>query len=274
METMSFTTHSSPSRRLNTLQRHLCATSRPAETTLGCVLIPSDFVMRDEAPPLIARFHNVKMKYHVVELDSEDIIASTYMRAYQKGALNMAAAALVADSPMCDIVGLSCTSFSFSVGISNIRNEFLKGAPMLKNTTDMATAQIDGIRAVGGKKAKVALLTPYIEEVSVANAVMLENAGFQVVARLTMNLSQDKLTSRVLPNDIALWAQRVNSDDADVVVIGCSAFRACQPNFLDELETKLGKPVVTSTQAFLWSMLRGSGRSEKINGYGKLFSAC
>ena len=71
METMSFTTHSSsPARRLKSLQQqhHLCATSRPTETTLGCVLIPSDFVMRDEAPPLIARFHNVKMKYYVVEL--------------------------------------------------------------------------------------------------------------------------------------------------------------------------------------------------------------
>ena len=39
-----------------------------------------------------------------------------------------------------------------------------------------------------------------------------------------------------------------------VVVIGCSGFRACQPNFLDPLERRLGKPVVTSTQAFLWHM--------------------
>ena len=41
---------------------------------------------------------------------------------------------------------------------------------------------------------------------------------------------------------------------AKVVVIGCSGFRACQPDFLDALEQRLGKPVVTSTQAFLWHM--------------------
>ena len=240
--------------------------------TLGCVLIPTDYVMRDEAPPLIARFRNVKMKYHVVELDSEDIIASTYMRAYKNGALRNAAAAL-SNELVCDVVGLSCTSFSFTVGVENVRKEFLRGgAPLLKNTTDMATAQIDAIRAVGG--TKVALLTPYIEEVSKNNAVTLENAGFQVVARLTMNLPRDELTSRVSPNEIATWAKQVDCLDADVVVIGCSAFRACQPNFLDELETALGKPVVTSTQAFLWKMLRKSGRNEKIDGYGKLFSSC
>jgi maleate isomerase len=243
------------------------------------------------------------MKYHIVQLDSENIIASTYMRAYNRGALQHAAADLTLSSSSssssstsstssstsstsslsssCDIVGLSCTSFSFAVGINNVRDEFLKGGyPFLQNTTDMASAQIDGIRAVGTaidgstSKIKVALLTPYIEEVSKANARLLENAGFQVVARLTMNLPRDELTSKVSPEEIALWAKKVRCDsNCDVVVIGCSAFRACPfPGYLDELERELGKPVVTSTQAFLWKMLRGAGRYEKIDGYGKLFS--
>ena len=122
---------------------------------------PSDFVMRDEAPLLINRFTDVEMKYYTVPLDSEQINKSTYLRAYKKGALRRAAAALSTST----IIGLSCTSFSFSVGIENVRNEFVKGSGgRLQKTTDMATAQIEGIRAVGGKR--LALLTPSIHPFS------------------------------------------------------------------------------------------------------------
>ena len=38
--------------------------------------------------------------------------------------------------------------------------------------------------------------------------------------------------------------------------------------------TTTGKPVVTSTQAFMWSMLRMAGVSDRIGGYGSLFSRC
>ena len=250
---------------------HMRLIPRSMKTILGCVLIPSDFVMRDEAPLLINRFTDVEMKYYTVPLDSEQINKSTYLRAYKKGALRRAAAALSTST----IIGLSCTSFSFSVGIENVRNEFVKGSGgRLQKTTDMATAQIEGIRAVGGQNCKVALLTPYIEELSKSNADTLENAGFEVVSRLTMHLERDELTTQIEPKEIMKWAKRVNCKECDCVVIGCSAFRACQPNFLDDLEKVLGKPVVTSTQSFLWKMLRGSGRMEQIDGYGKLFKEC
>ena len=89
-----------------------------------------------------------------------------------------------------------------------------------------------------------------------------------------MNLPRDELVSQVSPQEIGEWAQRVSCAEADIVVIGCSSLRACQPGFLDALEKKLGKPVVTSTQSFLWYMLREAGRTEQIEGYGKLFSEC
>ena len=41
--------------------------------------------------------------------------------------------------------------------------------------------------------------------------------------------------------------------------------RACQPGFIDELEAVIGKPVVTSTQAFLWKLLRVAGIRDQIS---------
>ncbi|CAK9012651.1 unnamed protein product [Durusdinium trenchii] len=209
-----------------------------------------------------------------VTFDSEDICAGTYLRAMHreeltKGAKLLALAA-ASRGRSCDILGLSCTSFSFTLGSAKVREQISAGYPGVP-VTDMATAQLEALKAL--KAQRVALLTPYIEELSRANAEMLETMGqVQVVNRLTMNLPRDELTSAVPPAEIAEWAVRVDRPEADVVVIGCSGFRACQPDFLDPLEARLGKPVVTSTQAFLWHMARRAGAEEKIEGYGTLLS--
>ena len=82
------------------------------------------------------------------------------------------------------------------------------------------------------------------------------------------------IASAVDARTIAAWARAVDCEEADAVVVGCSAFRAAESGFIDELEAELGKPVVTSTQAFMWSMLRMAGVRDRIGGYGALFSRC
>ena len=41
---------------------------------------------------------------------------------------------------------------------------------------------------------------------------------------------------------------------------------------IDKLENELNKPVVTSVQAMAWGALKMIGISDKITGYGQLFS--
>ena len=42
--------------------------------------------------------------------------------------------------------------------------------------------------------------------------------------------------------------------------------------FSGALESELGKPVITSTQATLWQLLRSAGIRTRIEGYGQLLS--
>ena len=135
----------------------------------------------------------------------------------------------------------------------------------------MARAQAEALLALG--VTRVALLTPYIPEIATRNAEMLTSAGIEVVARSTMGLTHSHMTDKVSKDTIRAWAREVDCDGAQAVVIGCSAFRACEPDFIDGLEAALGKPVVTSTQAFLWSLCRTGGINDRIGGYGKLFAA-
>ena len=97
--------------------------------------------------------------------------------------------------------------------------------------------------------------------------------GFDVVGSASMGLIASEFTSQVSRTTILEYAAELAAvaADADVLVIGCTAFRVTIPGFIDEIEQTVGKPVITSTQAFFWHMLRQSGVMDQIHGYGHLF---
>jgi len=237
---------------------------------LGCIQLPTDLVLESEGPRLLESIPGVHMLMQKCEMECEFITAEAYHQAKEDGVLRVAASLLPRDH-QCSVVGLSCTSFSFTLGADVVDEQLRMGYPDTK-TTDMARAQLDACAALNA--TKVCLLTPYIEAVSLKNMQALEEGGVTVVRRLTMGLEKDSQTSDVSLECIAEWAEAVLCEEADAVVIGCSAFRACQPGFIDALEARMGKPVVTSTQAFMWKMLRTAGIDDQISGYGSLLSSC
>jgi len=72
------------------------------------------------------------------------------------------------------------------------------------------------------------------------------------------------------PEEIYHFAKTVWIPEADGLFISCLNFRAQAA--IQALENDLMKPVVTSTQATLWNILRTVGVNEKISGYGRLMS--
>eukprot|EP00521_Asterionellopsis_glacialis_P010114 CAMPEP_0195301432 /NCGR_PEP_ID=MMETSP0707-20130614/29297_1 /TAXON_ID=33640 /ORGANISM="Asterionellopsis glacialis, Strain CCMP134" /LENGTH=241 /DNA_ID=CAMNT_0040364373 /DNA_START=129 /DNA_END=851 /DNA_ORIENTATION=- len=225
--------------------------TKPPRAVLCCIQISTDFVLDSEGPLLVANIPGVELRLQKLQLTSDVICADTFYESSKN--ISVAASALM-PIDACTVAGLSCTSMSFSLGPDLVDEQLRFGAPKAK-TTDMARAQVAALRVLG--VTRIALVTPYLEDLSLKNAAMLEeSAEVKVVSRLTMELPRDELTSLVSQECIARWALAVNCDQAEAVVIGCSAFRACTPGFIDGLEKILNKPVVTSTQAFLWAMLR------------------
>lgn len=234
---------------------------------LGAILVPTDLIFEIEGPQLVQRMPGVWLFTQKLEKDSDLCSAESYF-ASQDNISRAARTFMPRDG--FSVMGLSCTSMSFTLGTEVVDKHLCAGDPNVK-TTDMARAQLEALGALGAKK--IVLVTPYIEEVSVANVRMLAAGGIEVVRRATMGLTKDYETSHVSPQCISDWAAAAacDCDEADAVVIGCSAFRACGPDFIDSVEKRLNKPVVTSGQAFLWWMLRTAGIKDQISGYGKLF---
>jgi len=229
-----------------------------------------------EGSLLVANLPGVEIRHTKIAFDQEEICESTYRDAFAAGAINHAVKSLAwpkktlpqhGDKDYITVWGVSCTSMSFVLGEERVKSCFPDGAV----TTDMWLSVLAALRRLDAKR--IAMLTPYIAELSHKNEQLLKDQGFSVVASMSLGLTRDVESSAVTPEYIEECVKKIAKEgNPDVVFIGCSALRACTPGFLSKLESQLdGVSVVTSTQAFLWNMLRTVNVDDKVEGYGKLF---
>ena len=115
---------------------------------------------------------------------------------------------------------------------------------------------------------RVTAISPYPEAVDMAEHRFFAEGGIETVAGACLGITDGFRLAEPTPAailDLALGAWDAASDG---VIIACLNFRS-HP-IIDELEARTGKPVVTSTQATLWHVLRLAGVDTPIPGYGKL----
>jgi maleate isomerase len=165
------------------------------------------------------------------------------------------------------VICYACTSGSLVIGEERVFQELNRGAPTAK-----ATSLISGVlRALGALQARrVVVVTPYLDEINAREAAYMERAGFQILDIQGMNLEHDSDMVRVAPDYIVELASSVDRADADAVFVSCGALRTL--DVVQQLEDRLGKPVVCSNQAMMWDCLRLAGIHDRITGYGTLLA--
>ncbi len=187
------------------------------------------------------------------------------LRAMNEG---VAAAADLLASVTPDVVAYACTSGSFVDGrdalarqIADIRARV--GCPVVATSQ----AMVEALRelAVG----RVALATPYLDPVNVAERAFLASHGFEVTSMRGLGLS-GKAIREVPPERVADLVRIADSPAAQAIFVSCTDFRALE--VVDALERELGKPVLTSNQVTLWAILRALGRKQPIPGFGQLLT--
>ena len=130
------------------------------------------------------------------------------------------------------------------------------------------TAVLEALKALGAKK--VAVLTPYSDAANEAEKKFLEENGFEVTNIASMDVSY--ISGELESCDEYLLyrnARRVDLKDADVFLL--SSLELSSMELINDLETVLGVPVVTSQQAVLWGALRHCRVGAKPEKLGKLF---
>jgi len=114
----------------------------------------------------------------------------------------------------------------------------------------------------------ICLASPYTAAIDHAEKAYFESLGFQVAGTANLGISDGFELASPSANDIFNLALRAWKADADALLISCLNMNSHV--VVQRLERELGCPVVTSTTATLWMLLRTAGIPVHMSGYGRL----
>jgi len=115
---------------------------------------------------------------------------------------------------------------------------------------------------------RVTAISPYAAEIDAAEHRFFAEGGIETIAGACLGITDGNGLAAPSPEEILDLALGAWDPRSDGTIIACLNFRS-HP-IIDELERITGKPVVTSTQATLWHVLRLAGVTAPIAGYGRL----
>ncbi len=177
------------------------------------------------------------------------------------------AAKLLADIKGLGVIGFDCTAGSFIRGkgydqeIIN-RITHATGLP----ATTKTTAVIEGLKALGIRK--MMLITNYTERMTKVEEAFLRDLGFEVLDHAFSGLDDLSKQVEIEPEQWYEMALKLKNPQADGYFLSCGGMRVV--SVIEKLENQVGKPVITSNQAFLWQCLRKVGFFEPVQGFGRL----
>jgi len=167
-----------------------------------------------------------------------------------------------------DVILLGATAPSFLHGAGYDRQIVGRiTAATGKPATTTSTAMLAALAAFGVRR--IALGSAYDTTVNDIAASFLEANGVQVVRRECLGYVDNLAVGR-LPLETAVdMGHRVDDPSADAVLLACTNWRSLAA--IERLEADLNKPVISTTQASLWAVLRMVEFQARLPGFGSLF---
>ncbi len=167
-----------------------------------------------------------------------------------------------------DVIYYGCTSASIVIGDDVVKNELLAAKP----GATVITPTIAAFEACQHLAVhKLAVLTPYLPETSAPLQPYFEQAGFEVVNHVCLGMADDREMARLSSDTLIRAAVMADVPDADALFISCTALRSLE--VAGQIETAIGKPVITSNQAAVWMTLRSLGLGHPGRNHCRLFDS-
>jgi maleate isomerase len=164
-------------------------------------------------------------------------------------------------------IAYGCTASSIVQGHAfdaHLRKEIqeIAGGPGTSATNSIFAA----CAALGMQR--VTTISPYAAEIDAAEHRFFAEGGIETITGACLGITDGFRLAEPTPEEILDFALGAWDPASDGMIIACLNFRS-HP-IIDQLEARIGKPVVTSTQATLWHVLRLAGVATPIPGYGRL----
>jgi maleate isomerase len=155
-------------------------------------------------------------------------------------------------SAVVDVVAYACTTGSLVKGLeweSRLIERMQSRTRARVITT--AGAVIDALKIMGLKK--VAVGTPYTEELNEVEQKFLQSNGIKVVKMKGLGCVKGEDLHKYSPEKTKGLAFDVDSKEAEGIFLSCTDLKTV--TVIEEIEKELRKPVISSNMATLWKAL-------------------
>ena len=168
-------------------------------------------------------------------------------------------------------VSLMGTSLSFFRGAdfnAQLQAEMARATGL--PCTTMSNAIVGALRQLGARR--VAVATAYIDEVNAHLRRYLEQSGFELLALQGLAISDVQAVGQVPMQVLVDLCLRVfdAQPGADGILISCGGLVTLDA--VREVEARLQLPVVSSSPAGFWDLVRTAGLDARSAGQGRLFA--
>jgi maleate isomerase len=226
---------------------------------IGQIVPSSNTTMETEIPAMLMwrqalypderfTFHSSRMRMmHVTpeELKKMDVDSDRCAVELSDARVDvMAYACLVAI--MCQGPGYHRVS---EARLGKVTAETQAPAPVISS----AGALVDSIKELGFKR--VAIITPYMKPLTQQVIDYIESEGIEVVDSISLEVSDNLAVGRLDPSDLVGHADRLDIRRADAVVLSACVQMPSLPA-IQEVEDRLGKPVLTAAAATVYQILK------------------
>ena len=170
-----------------------------------------------------------------------------------------------------ELIAYACTSATLAEGPDFDKSfcaeiERKSGVP----AATTAGAIIEALQDLGARR--VAFTSPYVPDLNRKSIEFIEACEIRVVNQLGFDAALDSHQQNDLtPEDAYRMGLAADRDDADALVISCTAYRSLEA--VPALEKALDKPVVTSNSALMYVALKRLGIDRHaVSAGGRLFA--
>lgn len=213
-----------------------------AEPAVGLVVLQSDETMEHE---LRLWLPNSVRLFHTRIPNATEVTAETLHR--MKAELPKVTA-LLPETTDFKVIVYGCTSGTTVIGEKDVEKAVQSVFPNAAVTNPL-TAVKTNLASLNVKR--LAVLTPYIPDVSKAVMAELESEGIEVIRAASYHEILDSRVARISSESInAAIDDLGNPKDIDAIFASCTNLR--MHSILDEASARVGVPVVSSNSALAW----------------------
>ena len=166
-----------------------------------------------------------------------------------------------------DCVVYGCTSGTIAAGYDSIKKKIELAKPGAKITTP-STAASNALKKLNINK--VAIFTPYLKELNDEVVDYFKKENFIVTSNSYFDISIDGDIAKIDPDHLFNVISNMELKGAEAIFLSCTNLPAL--SIINKLEKKLNKIVLCSNQVLIWDTLQSIGKTNSIQGFGKLLS--